>query len=104
MHQTGGPRTDGARSQVIHVGRTRKNLQERGIVGMTGDSLRDTSPNQLLTRDEAEALLRIRRWRSAIVVIWAMTLPVIFAALYMGNTLRRCVATGSRGPRAQWTE
>jgi hypothetical protein len=49
---------------------------------MTEDSLRDTSPNQLPTRDEAEALRRIRRWRSAIVVMWAMTLPVIFAALY----------------------
>lgn len=49
---------------------------------MTGDSLRDPSPNQLPTRNEAEALRRIRRWRRAIVVMWVMTLPVIFAALY----------------------
>jgi hypothetical protein len=52
------------------------------MVGMTEDSLRDTSPDQLPTRDEAEALRRIRRWRAAIVVMWAMILPVIFAALY----------------------
>ena len=49
---------------------------------MTEGSLRDTSRNQLPTRDEAEALRRIRRWRIAIVVMWVMTLPVIFAALY----------------------
>ena len=41
-----------------------------------------TWPDQRPTHDEAEALRRIRRWRTAIVVIWAMTLPVIFTALY----------------------
>jgi hypothetical protein len=33
-------------------------------------------------RDEAEVLRRIGRWRSATFVMWAMTLPVGFAALY----------------------
>jgi hypothetical protein len=34
------------------------------------------------TRDEAEALRRIARWRSALLVMWATTFLVIPAALY----------------------
>jgi hypothetical protein len=45
---------------------------------MTGRALRCP----LTTRDEAEALRRIARWLSATFVMWAMTLPVGFAALY----------------------
>jgi hypothetical protein len=44
---------------------------------MTGPALRCPLP----TLDEAEALRRIARWRSATFVMWAMTLPVGFAAL-----------------------
>jgi len=42
---------------------------------------RDTSPDQLPTRDEAEALRRIGRWRRALFVMWAMTVPVVFTAV-----------------------
>ena len=49
---------------------------------MTEDILNDMLPKQLPTLDEAEALRHIRRWRSAVVVMWVMHLPVIFAALF----------------------
>ena len=49
---------------------------------MTHDTLRDASPDQLPTWDEEEALGRIARWRRATFIMWAMLLPVEFAALY----------------------